>query len=56
MIITILKCYQVTGSNKGIGYAIVKGLCEKFDGIVYLTTRDVSRGKAAVEQLNKASQ
>lgn len=45
----------VTGGNKGIGYAIVKGLCEKFDGIVYLTARDVGRGKAAVEQLNKLS-
>ena len=27
----------VTGSNKGIGLEIVKGLCKKFDGIVYLT-------------------
>jgi hypothetical protein len=27
----------VTGSNKGIGFEIVKGLCQKFDGIVYLT-------------------
>ncbi len=27
----------VTGSNKGIGYWIVKGLCKSFDGIVYLT-------------------
>lgn len=45
----------VTGGNKGIGYAIVKGLCEKFDGTVYLTARDAGRGKAAVEQLNKLS-
>lgn len=45
----------VTGGNKGIGYAIVKGLCEKFDGIVYLTSRNTERGKAAVEQLNKLS-
>jgi carbonyl reductase 1 len=41
----------VTGSNKGIGYAIVKGLCEKFDGDVYLTARDSGRGQAAVEKL-----
>jgi NAD(P)-dependent dehydrogenase (short-subunit alcohol dehydrogenase family) len=27
----------VTGSNKGIGYSIVKRLCKEFDGIVYLT-------------------
>ena len=27
----------VTGSNKGIGYAIVKRLCKEFDGVVYLT-------------------
>ena len=27
----------VTGANKGIGYAIVKGLAPKFNGLVYLT-------------------
>ncbi|RXG52497.1 Carbonyl reductase [NADPH] 3, partial [Armadillidium vulgare] len=43
----------VTGSNKGIGFAIVKDLCKKFDGLVYLTSRDESRGKAAVEILQK---
>ncbi|XP_046750540.1 carbonyl reductase [NADPH] 1-like [Diprion similis] len=43
----------VTGGNKGIGLAIVKGLCQKFDGIVYLTARDETRGLAAVEQLKK---
>jgi len=43
----------VTGSNKGIGFAIVKELCSKFDGHVYLTARDEGRGKAAVEELNK---
>ncbi|XP_044741230.1 carbonyl reductase [NADPH] 1-like isoform X2 [Chrysoperla carnea] len=42
----------VTGSNKGIGYAIVKGLCEKFDGVVYLTARNVERGQEAVKKLN----
>lgn len=47
--------FQVTGGNKGIGYAIVKGLCEKFHGIVYLTARDVARGQEAVAQLNKVS-
>ena len=30
----------VTGSNKGIGLAIVRSLCKKFDGDVVLTSRD----------------
>ncbi|KPI98447.1 PREDICTED: carbonyl reductase [NADPH] 3-like [Papilio xuthus] len=46
------KVAVVTGSNKGIGLSIVKGLCKRFDGVVYLTSRDESRGKAAVENLN----
>lgn len=41
----------VTGSNKGIGFAIVKALCSKFDGTVYLTSRDERRGHAACEDL-----
>jgi carbonyl reductase 1 len=45
------KVAVVTGGNKGIGYAIVQGLCEKFDGDVYLTSRDVPRGQAAVDSL-----
>ncbi|XP_038223283.1 carbonyl reductase [NADPH] 3-like [Zerene cesonia] len=47
------KVAVVTGSNKGIGLAIVKGLCQRFDGIVYLTSRDDNRGRKAVEELNK---
>ncbi|XP_047496115.1 carbonyl reductase [NADPH] 1-like [Penaeus chinensis] len=43
----------VTGGNKGIGYGIMKELCAKFDGIVYLTARDEGRGLAAVEELKK---
>ncbi|XP_050053007.1 carbonyl reductase [NADPH] 1-like [Aphis gossypii] len=43
----------VTGSNKGIGYAMVKDLCRLFDGDVYLTARDVGRGLAAVDRLNE---
>lgn len=46
------KLAIVTGGNKGIGYAVVKALCEKFDGDVYLTARDVGRGEAAVRGLN----
>ncbi|GJQ68516.1 hypothetical protein Trydic_g17087 [Trypoxylus dichotomus] len=47
------KIAVVTGANKGIGYAIVKGLCEKFPGIVYLTSRDVTRGEAAIKSLKE---
>lgn len=31
------KVAIVTGANKGIGFEIVKGLCKKFDGDVFLT-------------------
>ena len=41
----------VSGSNKGIGFAIVRGLCKQFDGDVYLTSRDESRGQNAVKEL-----
>ncbi|KAM3959121.1 carbonyl reductase [NADPH] 3-like [Aphomia sociella] len=47
------KVAVVTGSNKGIGFAIVKSLCQKFDGATYLTCRDNARGKAAIVKLNK---
>ncbi|XP_035662594.1 carbonyl reductase [NADPH] 1-like [Branchiostoma floridae] len=43
----------VTGANKGIGLAIVKGLCKQFDGTVYLTARDESKGQEAVKELNE---
>ncbi|KAH0624847.1 hypothetical protein JD844_032696 [Phrynosoma platyrhinos] len=43
----------VTGSNKGIGLAIVRALCKQFSGDVYLTSRDIERGKAAVAELQK---
>nr|XP_045600109.1 carbonyl reductase [NADPH] 1-like [Procambarus clarkii]XP_045600110.1 carbonyl reductase [NADPH] 1-like [Procambarus clarkii] len=45
----------VTGANKGIGFGIVKELCAKFDGIVYLTARDEGRGNAAVKELSKVA-
>jgi len=48
-----MKVAVVTGSNKGIGFAIVRALCKKFDGDVYLTSRDEGRGKDAVETLKK---
>ncbi|KAM6997306.1 carbonyl reductase [NADPH] 1-like [Tautogolabrus adspersus] len=45
------KVALVTGSNKGIGLAIVDALCQQFKGEVYLTARDAGRGQAAVESL-----
>ncbi|XP_054831107.1 carbonyl reductase [NADPH] 1-like [Eublepharis macularius] len=41
----------VTGSNKGIGFAIVRALGKQFSGDVYLTARDADRGRAAVAEL-----
>ena len=47
------KVAVVTGSNKGIGFAIVRGLAKAFDGDVYLTSRNAERGQKAVEDLKK---
>jgi len=41
----------VTGANKGIGLSTVKFLCQKFDGDVYLCSRDQTRGEDAVKEL-----
>uniref|UniRef100_A0A8B9GBI2 carbonyl reductase (NADPH) n=1 Tax=Amazona collaria TaxID=241587 RepID=A0A8B9GBI2_9PSIT len=43
----------VTGSNKGIGFSIVRALCHQFPGDVYLTARDPSRGQEAVKKLQE---
>jgi len=43
----------VTGSNKGIGFAVVKALCEQFNGDVFLTARNEELGKKAVAELEK---
>ncbi|XP_050361864.1 carbonyl reductase [NADPH] 3-like [Nymphalis io] len=48
-----VKVAVVSGSNKGLGFAIVKGLCQRFDGVVFLTSRDDIRGQKAVIELNK---
>ncbi|XP_056147566.1 carbonyl reductase [NADPH] 1 [Lampris incognitus] len=45
------KVAIVTGSNKGIGLAIVRALCKQFQGDVFVTARDSGRGQAAVESL-----
>lgn len=47
------KVAAVTGSNKGIGYATVTELCKRGVETVYLCSRDVGRGKAAIETLKK---
>ncbi|XP_008298353.1 carbonyl reductase [NADPH] 1-like isoform X2 [Stegastes partitus] len=47
-----VKVAVVTGSNKGIGLAIVRALCKKFKGDVYLMSRDVGRGEEAVKSLS----
>ncbi|XP_065936076.1 carbonyl reductase [NADPH] 1-like isoform X2 [Magallana gigas] len=46
------KVAVVTGSNKGIGYAIVRGLCKQFEGDVYLTARKEELGQEATKSLN----
>ena len=43
----------VTGSNKGIGLAIVKSLAKQPNITVYLTSRNENLGLSAVEQLDK---
>ncbi|EDO49544.1 predicted protein [Nematostella vectensis] len=43
----------VTGSNKGIGFAIVRGLCKQFSGTVILTARNENLGKEAVDKLKE---
>lgn len=50
---SVKRVAVVTGSNKGIGFAIVKELCSKFDGNVYLTSRNEGRGVAAIKELKK---
>lgn len=47
------KVAVVSGSNKGLGFAVVKGLCQHFDGTVYLTARNERRGLEAVKTLNE---
>lgn len=41
----------VSGSNRGIGLALVKAFCNKFDGDVCLTSRSVEKGMKVVEKL-----
>lgn len=43
----------VSGSNKGIGLEVVRSLCRHFDGDVFLTARDASRGQQALQKLQE---
>ena len=43
----------VTGSNKGIGFAIVRRLCKEFNGDVVLTSRNEELGREAVKKLEE---
>ncbi|TKR78048.1 hypothetical protein L596_018917 [Steinernema carpocapsae] len=48
------RVFVVTGSNRGIGFAIVKGLAERVsNGIVYLTSRKVEDGEKSVAEIKK---
>ncbi|PAA74166.1 hypothetical protein BOX15_Mlig027870g3, partial [Macrostomum lignano] len=50
-----LKVAVVTGSNKGIGFAIVEQLCKQLGSswAVYVTSRDEARGADALSQLKQ---
>eukprot|EP01012_Entosiphon_sulcatum_P006352 TRINITY_DN12982_c0_g1_i1.p1 TRINITY_DN12982_c0_g1~~TRINITY_DN12982_c0_g1_i1.p1 ORF type:complete len:332 (+),score=60.15 TRINITY_DN12982_c0_g1_i1:427-1422(+) len=41
----------VSGANRGIGFALAKALASQFDGVVYLTARDLARGEQAAEAI-----
>ncbi|KAL8440416.1 hypothetical protein Efla_000304 [Eimeria flavescens] len=48
------KLFIVTGANKGIGFEVVKKLCQQFkseDAVIILTSRCPERGKQAIEKL-----
>jgi carbonyl reductase 1 len=47
------KIAFVTGANQGLGFALVRGLCQRWgdEGIIYLTARDEERGEQAVATL-----
>uniref|UniRef100_A0AC34G8T9 Carbonyl reductase n=1 Tax=Panagrolaimus sp. ES5 TaxID=591445 RepID=A0AC34G8T9_9BILA len=48
------QIFVVTGANQGIGYGIVETLASTIDNaIIYLTARNESRGKEALEKLEK---
>jgi NAD(P)-dependent dehydrogenase (short-subunit alcohol dehydrogenase family) len=48
-----VKTALVTGANKGIGFSTVKQLLNR-GYHVYLGSRDINKGKIAIDQLNKS--
>lgn len=50
----MVRVAVVTGANKGIGFGIVKNLCQHpFNGDVVLCSRNEELGRNAVKQLNE---
>jgi carbonyl reductase 1 len=48
------KVFVVTGANKGIGYAIVRGLAStQKDSVIYLTARNESLGNEALKKVTE---
>lgn len=49
------KIVAVTGANQGLGFALIKMLCQKLgdEGLVYLTARNETKGLKAVEELQE---
>ena len=47
------KVSVVTGANKGIRFAVVRGLCKQVGGTVILTARNEERGLEAVKKLKE---
>lgn len=47
------KVAVITGSNKGIGLSTVRALSKQFEGDVFLTSRNVDRGNAALRLLQE---
>ena len=47
------KVAIVTGGNKGLGFAICRGLAKAFKGDVYLTARNEESGLKAVQELEQ---
>lgn len=45
------KIAVVTESSYGLGFAIIKSLCQKYEGTVYMTAKSESNGLEALEKL-----
>ena len=47
------KVAVVTDSDRGMAFGLLQILLKRYDGVVYLTSKDEARGTAAVAQLNR---